>query len=80
MHLSDKSRTVVMDKSKGEPVVSVEKKEGEEEKKEEAKPGEPERAKSVASTHSKTKEGDTSKGKDEKDKEKDVLSFDKIKV
>lgn len=66
----DKSRTVVMDKEKGEPVVVVK-----EEEVKEAKEGAPVvRAKSTTSTHSKDK---TDHKKEEK---KDLLSFDKIKV
>lgn len=73
INVSDKPRTVVMDKEKGEPVVVI--KEEEEESKE-AKEGAPsERAKSITSSHSKDP-----RGEQKKEEKKDVLSFDKIKV
>lgn len=74
INVSDKPRTVVMDKEKGEPVVVI--KEEEEEESKEAKEGAPsERAKSITSSHSKDP-----RGEQKKEEKKDVLSFDKIKV
>lgn len=75
--ISDKSRVVVMDKSKGEPVISV--KRGSKESGDKNKTS---TSKEKVSTVSKNKPKESTEGGKDKTKEskKDILSFDQIRV
>ena len=77
--VSDKSRVVVMDKSKGEPVISV--KRGSKESRDKVKISTRKEKVSTAQVKSQTKET-TSEGVKDKSKEskKDILSFDQVRV